>query len=86
MVCCGQDVVEALNWQPADPVEPVRETGEAIADQIRRFAGRTVLQLIGTDVPVSSEELSLRGRDCAAGVVAAAVGTRIFRIDPLVAG
>ena len=61
MVCCGQDVVEALNWQPADPVEPVRKPArQSPIDILAGSPEEAVLQLIGTDVPVSSEELSLR--------------------------
>lgn len=61
MVCCGQDVIEALGWQPDIPAANVQKPAQPLPAEIPAGSPQNiVLQLIGPDVPVSSEELSLR--------------------------
>ena len=60
MVCSGQDIADALGWTASAPRKTADGADDAPATSLTP-AQHKILRLIGTDAPVSLEELGLRG-------------------------
>ena len=60
MVCSGQDIADALGWTASAPRKTANGADDATATSLTP-AQHKILRLIGTDTPVSLEELGLRG-------------------------
>ena len=60
MVCSGQDIADALGWTASAPRKTADGADDTAATSLTPAQHR-ILRLIGTDAPVSLEELGLRG-------------------------